>query len=181
MKTNDVGGGGRVALTALRMEPQNNNDRHGHLLRRQRLQLLPRNERIDKASQLWRLWSLLGVGRGRGVRWECWSVSRVIIRLRLTWYSAEGVGQQGGVARASLPSHHQTHQIADQALASPSPGLTSPWTPAGAANSLEWIPVNRLDYAQVLVHLGKNIGTRSTNTKRTNSFSVRSFRVWLTD
>ena len=36
MKTNDVGGGGRVALTALRMEPQNNNDRHGHLLRRQR-------------------------------------------------------------------------------------------------------------------------------------------------
>ena len=148
---------------------------------RERLQLLPRNERIDKASQLWRLRSLLGVGRGRGVRWECWSVSRVIIRLRLTWYSAEGVGQQGGVARASLPSHHQTHQIADQALASPSPSLTSPWTPAGPANSLEWIPVNRLDYAQVLVHLGKNIGTRSTNTKRTNSFSVRSFRVWLTD
>ena len=64
------------------------------------------------------------------------------------------------MARGSLPSHHQTEQITDQALVPPSLGLTSPGTPAGpavAANTLEWIPVNRLDYAQVLVHPDKNI------------------------
>ena len=67
------------------------------------------------------------------------------------------------MARASLPSHHQAQEVTDQALAaSPSLGLTSPGTPAGAADTLEWIPVNRLDYAQVLVHPDKNIGTAST-------------------
>ena len=83
------------------------------------------------------------------------------------------------MARASLPSHHQAQEVTDQALAaSPSLGLTSPGTPAGAADTLEWIPVNRLDYAQVLVHPDKNIGTDFTkHTKRTNSFSVLSFRV----
>ena len=62
------------------------------------------------------------------------------------------------MARGSFPSHHQPHQITHQALASPSLGLTRPWTPAGGANTLEWIPVNRLDYTQVSVHPDKNIG-----------------------
>ena len=68
------------------------------------------------------------------------------------------------MARPSLPSHHQTQEITDQALAaSPFLGLTSPGTPAGGADTLEWIPVNRLDYAQVLVHPpDKNIGPDST-------------------
>ena len=68
------------------------------------------------------------------------------------------------MARGSPPSHHQTEQITDKALVSSSSlGLRSPWTPAGGANTLEWIPVNRLDYAQVLVHPpDKNIGTDST-------------------
>ena len=66
------------------------------------------------------------------------------------------------LARLALPSHHQTDQITDQAETSLSLGLASPGTPAGQANTLEWIPVNRLDYAQVLVHPDKNIGTAST-------------------
>ena len=61
--------------------------------------------------------------------------------------------QQGGVARAEFSSEQQTDQVTDQALASPtlhnSPFLGL--TPAGRAGP-EWIPVNCLHYAQVLVH-----------------------------
>ena len=76
------------------------------------------------------------------------------------------------MARGSLPSHHQTEQVTDQALPSSiSLGLTSPWTPAGPANTLEWIPVNRLDYAQVLLHPpDKNIGTDSTKHSTDQQF-----------